>query len=181
VLYDDLATQQSSFVSVNTFKEFYEPVYRRLADEIHSLGCEFHLHSCGKIDLLIPSLIEWGVDAIELDSPRMCGYPALAPFRGRIMFWGDVNIQTIYPNGTPADVEREVWHMVRNLGTPSGGFGAYLYPQPHHIRVPAANIRAFKSGLRKYGNYSRIPPGWWSAPVPAEWKDDVVPTLPTEN
>jgi hypothetical protein len=49
--------------------------------------------------------------------------------------------------------------MIKNLGTPRGGFGAYFYPQPHHIQVPKANIRAFERGLKKYGDYSRIVPG----------------------
>ncbi|KKK53049.1 hypothetical protein LCGC14_3098660, partial [marine sediment metagenome] len=38
---------------------------------------EVHLHCCGKIDPLIPVLTEWGMDAIELDSPRMSGYSDL--------------------------------------------------------------------------------------------------------
>jgi hypothetical protein len=178
ILYDDLAEQTRSFLSPRMFAEFYEPVYRPLIAEVHALGCDFHLHTCGKIDGLIPLLLDWGVDAFELDSPRMTGYPALAPFRGRVMFWGCVNIQSIYALGGPEDCEREVWHMVRNLGTERGGFGAYFYPQPYHIDVPKANIRAFKSGLRKYAAYARIPRGWWDAPAPSGWKDSAVPPLP---
>jgi hypothetical protein len=48
----------------------------------------------------------------------MSGYNDLKEYRGKIMFWGCVNIQSIYIHGTPEEVEREVWHMVRNLGTP---------------------------------------------------------------
>ena len=44
-------------------------------------------------------MIKWGLDAIELDSPRMSGYPDLKPYRGKIMFWGCVNIQSIYVTG----------------------------------------------------------------------------------
>ncbi|MFX1337183.1 MAG: hypothetical protein ACFFDK_01095, partial [Promethearchaeota archaeon] len=85
---------------------------------------------------------------------------------------------TIYPHGTPEECEREVWHMVRNLGTPQGGYGAYIYPQPYDIQVPKENIQAFKKGLRKYGKYSEIPSHWWSYPVPNEWNDKVVPPVP---
>ena len=94
------------------------------------------------------------------------------------MIWGDMNIQTIYPKGTPDEVEREVWHMIRNLGTPDGGFGAYFYPASRQLNVPVENVRAYKSGLEKFGDYSRIPPRWWTAPVPTEWKDNEVPPLP---
>lgn len=178
-MYNDLGEQNGPFVSPRTFQEFYKPVLGRLYDEAHSLKCEFHHHCCGKIDKILPHMIEWGLDAIEFDSPRMTGYPALQKFRGKIMMWGCINIQTIYPFGTPEEVEREVWHMVRNLGTKEGGFGAYFYPQIKDLLVPRKNVRAFEKGLKKYGNYENIPEIWWDYPLQEEWKDDVVPPLPT--
>jgi hypothetical protein len=95
------------------------------------------------------------------------------------MFWGCVNIQSIYTNGTPEECEREVWHMVRNLGTKHGGFGAYFYPTPTDLKAPKKNIKAFQKGLKKYGTYADIPNEWWKAPVPKEWDDNVVPPLPS--
>ena len=94
------------------------------------------------------------------------------------MIWACVNIQSIYTQGTPEECEREVWHMVRNLGTKNGGFGAYFYDTPRDIKVSRKNIKAFERGLEKYGNYSNIPPHWWEYPVNDIWKDDVVPQLP---
>lgn len=178
LLVDDLGEQSGPFFSPKIFKEFYQPVYQRIFQTAHDYGCEMHLHCCGKVDRLLPDLIEWGLDAIEFDSPRMSGYPDLKPFRGKIMFWGCVNIQSLYTKGTPDESEREVWHMMRNLGTKNGGYGAYFYPQTHHIQVPKANIKAFEKGLKKYGIYSRIPESWWEYPVINDWKDDVVPPLP---
>ncbi len=178
LIYDDLADQQRPFMNPALFAEFYEPVFQPIIEHAHRLGCEVHLHSCGNIDSLIPLLIEWGLDALELDSPRMTGYQNLAPFRGMIMMWGCVNIQTIYPRGTPEECEREVWHMVRNLGTKEGGFGAYFYPQPNHIGVRKDNIRAFSRGLKAYGVYRSIPASWWDDPLPGTWESDVVPPLP---
>ncbi|MFX0043529.1 MAG: uroporphyrinogen decarboxylase family protein [Candidatus Hodarchaeota archaeon] len=175
---DDLGEQTGPFFSPKTFENFYGLVYKTLFKEAHNLGTEFHLHSCGKIDSLLSSLIEWGLDAIELDSPRMSGYPSLKVFVGKIMFWACINIQSIYPKGTPEECEREVWHMIRNLGTKKGGFGAYFYPTPHEIHVPKQNIRAFKKGLKKYGTYSDIPQHWWNYPVLEEWDDNTVPSLP---
>ncbi len=177
ILYDDLGEQKGPFFSPKLFKEFYEPVYKRLIETAHDLGCDFHLHCCGKIDPIIPLLIEWGLDALELDSPRMT-YPELHQFRGKIMMWACINIQSIYTLGTPEECEREVWHMVRNLGTPEGGFGAYFYPQPDHIQAPKVNIDAFTKGLEKYGVYETIPEHWWTYPIVDEWKYNKVPPLP---
>jgi uroporphyrinogen decarboxylase len=180
-MYEDLGDQQNPFISPAMFKEFYEPVYRRLFDTAHDFGGEFHLHCCGKIDKLIPLLIDWGLDALELDSPRMTGYPALKPFRGKIMIWGCVNIQSIYVKGTPEEVEREVWHMMRNLGTPKGGCGFYFYPQSHDIQTPQENIKAFARGTKKFGRYSKIPVQWWDYPTVEEWDYNKVPPLPPIN
>lgn len=178
-LVDDLGEQNGPFFSPKTFKKHYESSYKYIIDEAHALGMEVHHHCCGKIDPLLPVLIEWGLDAIELDSPRMSGYSNLKPYQGKIMVWGCVNIQSIYTQGTPEEVEREVWHMVRNLGTKNGGFGAYFYPTPRDIKVPRKNIKAFERGLKKYGDYSKIPSHWWEYPVNETWKDNVVPPLPS--
>ncbi|MEJ2249904.1 MAG: uroporphyrinogen decarboxylase family protein [Candidatus Lokiarchaeota archaeon] len=178
---DDLGEQTGPFFSPKTFEEFYKPVYKTLCDEAHNLGAELHLHCCGKIDRILPLLIEWGLDAIELDSPRMTGYNDLVPFRGKIMYWGCVNIQSIYSQGSPEEVEREVWHMVRNLGTKHGGFGAYFYPTPTDLKAPKKNIKAFHKGIKKYGIYSEIPQSWWKYPLPESWKDNNVPPLPNQE
>jgi hypothetical protein len=177
-LYDDLGEQNGPYINPRIFEKFYEPAYSVMIEEAHDLGCEFHLHCCGRVAKLIPYLMKWGVDAVEFDSPRMCGYKELSPYRGKIMMWGCINIQSIYTRGTQEECEREVWHMIRNLGTRDGGFGAYFYPQVGDIQVPHENIQAFHRGLKKYGTYSKVIESWWNYPTVEEWKDDAVPPLP---
>ncbi len=175
---DDLGEQKGPFFGPKTFEKFYEDSYRTIIDGAHDLSIDAHLHCCGKIDPLLGPLTKWGLDAIELDSPRMSGYPDLQPYRGKIMIWGCVNIQSIYTQGIPEEVEREVWHMMRNLGTKDGGFGAYFYPQPRDIRVSRENYRAFKRGLKRFGTYSEIPNYWWDYPLSEHWEGNQVPPLP---
>ena len=95
----------------------------------------------------------------------MIGYEDMESFRDKIMKWGCIDIQKIYPEGTAEECQKEVEKMVRWMGTKNGGFGAYFYPQTYHIGVPKANVSAFKKGLKKYGNYSKIPDSIWSKPV----------------
>ncbi|MFX0059667.1 MAG: uroporphyrinogen decarboxylase family protein [Candidatus Heimdallarchaeota archaeon] len=180
-LTDDLGEQSGPFISPKMFELFYESSYKKIFDKAHKLGLDVHLHCCGKIDPLLPILIKWGLNAIELDSPRMCGYPDLRPYRGKIMFWGCVNIQSIYPQGTPEEVERETWHMIRNLGTKDGGFGAWFYDDIKVIKAPRKNVKAFERGLEKFGTYSKIPSNWWEEPFIDEWQDHIVPPLPSSN
>jgi len=178
MLTDDLGEQNGPYFSPTVFEQYYKNAYKPIFDKAHEYGAEVHMHSCGKIDKLLPYLIEWGLDAVELDSPRMSSYPDLEPYRGKIFFWGCVNIQSIYVHSTPEEVEREVWHMMRNLGTKNGGYGAFFYPTPKVLKTPRKNIRAFQQGIEKFGDYSKIPSHWWNYPVCKEWKDNEVPELP---
>ncbi|MFX1570053.1 MAG: uroporphyrinogen decarboxylase family protein [Promethearchaeota archaeon] len=175
---DDLGEQKGPFFSPKTFRKMYESSYKYVIDEAHALGIEVHHHCCGKVDPLLPVLIDWGLDAIEFDSPRMSGYPNLSPYRGKIMFWACANIQSLYPLGTPDQIEREVWHMMRNLGTKNGGYGVFFYDDYKDINVPRKNIKALEHGVEKYGDYSTIPAHWWDYPTPNEWNDFEVPPLP---
>jgi uroporphyrinogen decarboxylase len=180
-LLDDLGTQSGPFMSPELFRDIYKSSYGHLIESMHDLKLDFHHHCCGKIEKLIPVFLDFGLDAIELDSPRMTGYPALRPFRGKLMFWCDMNIQSIYIRGTPEECQREVWHMMRNLAMPQGGFGAYIYPSPRHLQVPQENVDAFKRGIKQYGNYAKIPPQFWEIPIIDDWKRngiDFVPPIP---
>jgi len=73
LLVDDLGEQKGPFFSPKIFEKFYEHVYGDIIKAAHDLGSEMHLHSCGKLDPIIPSFIKWGLDAFEFDSPRMTG------------------------------------------------------------------------------------------------------------
>ena len=108
----------------------------------------------------------------------MNGYYDLAPFRGKIFFWGCINIQSLYVHSTPDEIEREVWHMMRNLGTKHGGYGAFFYPTPKVLKVPRRNIKAFERGIEKFGMYDKIPSSWWDYPVSENWDYYEVPDLP---
>ncbi|MFX1298686.1 MAG: uroporphyrinogen decarboxylase family protein, partial [Promethearchaeota archaeon] len=151
--YDDLGTQQALFFSPDTFKKFYAGPYKRIINYCHDHDCAFHLHSCGNIGELIPTLIDIGVDSLEFDSPRLTGFEKLLEFRGKIPFWASVNIQSVYPNGTPEEVEQEVIKMIQTFSTQDGGYLAYFYPDTKVINVPKRNVKAFKRALKKWGKY----------------------------
>lgn len=61
--HDDWGSQRAPFFSINTCREMILPYLRRVVDKAHSLGMIFELHSCGKIEMLVPLMIEAGVDA----------------------------------------------------------------------------------------------------------------------
>jgi len=65
------------------------------------------MHSDGHIPAIDPDLIEIGVDAVN--SQLFCmRVEALAPFAGRITFWGEIDRQHLLARATPDEVEAAV-------------------------------------------------------------------------
>jgi hypothetical protein len=60
--HDDWGGQRSPFFSVDTVREMLLPHLKRLVAYTHSLGLLFDFHSCGKIEVFVPLMIEAGVD-----------------------------------------------------------------------------------------------------------------------
>jgi len=44
--------------------------------------------------------------------------------------------------------------------------------------VSKEKVKAFMNGLKKFGEYSKVPNHRWTYPVPEEWNENEVPPLP---
>lgn len=62
MFHDDWGSQRAPFFSPATCREMIVPYLKRLADFCHSKGLWFEQHSCGKNEMLVPCMIEAGVD-----------------------------------------------------------------------------------------------------------------------
>ncbi len=60
--HDDWGSQRAPFFSLDTVREMLVPYLKRIVDATHEMGIYFELHSCGKNELLVPAMIEAGVD-----------------------------------------------------------------------------------------------------------------------
>ena len=60
--HDDWGSQRAPFFSLDTVREMLVPYLKRIVDATHELGIIFELHSCGKNEMLVPAMIEAGVD-----------------------------------------------------------------------------------------------------------------------
>ena len=61
--HDDWGSQRAPFFSISTVREMILPYLKRVVDSTHKYGMKFDLHSCGKNELLVPAMIEAGVDS----------------------------------------------------------------------------------------------------------------------
>lgn len=62
LIHDDWGTQNNPFFSLATCREMIVPYLKRVTDACHDRGIAFELHSCGRVEPLVPALIEAGVD-----------------------------------------------------------------------------------------------------------------------
>lgn len=151
---DDLATQERSMMSLDTYRKLLKPFYKKYFSFVKSkTDAKIFYHSCGNVTELIDDLAEIGVDIINPVQVSAMGDTAVLKerFRDKITFWGGIDTQHVLPKGSVKDVEAEVRHRIRDMG-PGGG---YIVSSVHNIQpdVPPQNIVAMAEATRKFGSY----------------------------
>jgi len=147
----DLGTQDSQFLSPETFSELYLPYYKKMNDWIHkNTGWKTFKHSCGAILPLIPKFIEAGFDIlnpVQINAKDMDPVVLKERFGSRVTFWGGgVDTQKVLSFGTPADVEKQVLNQCRIFGK-DGGF---VFNTVHNVQanVPVENLVAMIEAVK---------------------------------
>ncbi|MCF7854013.1 MAG: hypothetical protein K9N51_04385, partial [Candidatus Pacebacteria bacterium] len=70
LLGSDWGSQQGLLMSPETWDDLIRPGEQREYDMIHAYGKDVWIHSCGKIDRLIPRLVKMGVDVLNPLQPE---------------------------------------------------------------------------------------------------------------
>lgn len=60
--HDDWGNQRAPMFSLETVRRMIVPALKKVVDGAHELGITFELHSCGKVEDLVPAMVEAGVD-----------------------------------------------------------------------------------------------------------------------
>ncbi len=138
---DDWGSQRGLLISPKLWIEYFKPMYRDYIDIAHSHGKKIFMHSDGNILEIYPHLIELRLDAIN--SQIFCmGIDNLAPYRGKITFWGEIDRQHLLPNGTQEDITAAVKKVYDTLWD-NGGCIAQLEFGPGGR--PETAYRAFQT------------------------------------
>ncbi|MBF9017971.1 MULTISPECIES: uroporphyrinogen decarboxylase family protein [unclassified Oceanispirochaeta] len=137
ITYEDWGLQSGLQMSLEQFREFYKPVYKRIIDHCHDRGIHFIWHSCGDIITLIPEMVDLGVDVVQMDQPLLMGYENLIEAsKGELCFFNCVDNQwTARPEVTIDDIAAETERMIDMFARkmPDGGFIMKHYTQPWDI------------------------------------------------
>ena len=134
---DDWGSQRALLISPAHWRKIFKPCYKELFDRIKAAGKYVFFHSDGYILDIYEDMIELGVDA--LNSQLWCmGLEKVAPYAGRITFWGEISRQTTLPSGTPGQI-RQCAEKMKQLLYRNGGLIGQSELGPD---VPTENIQA---------------------------------------
>ena len=150
LLGSDWGSQIALMMSPAHWREFIKHREAACYDVVRCAGKHLWVHSCGKIEAIIPELIDIGLQGLNpVQSEAMDLRTLKDSFGDRLTFWGGVSTQQTLPYGTPAEVRAEVADVVELM---SKG-GGYVLGPTQHIQddVPLENILAFIEVARSFG------------------------------
>jgi uroporphyrinogen decarboxylase len=155
---DDWGVQDRAFISVKMFREFFKPLYQRWFDEIKVHGLHPWLHSCGKINTLLPELIDCGLEVINNQQPNTVGLREFGDaFRGKICFEAIVDTQDTLPRGTYDEIRQQARDICDYYGTPAGGLIASDYNDAEAIGVTNDRRYVMFDAFAERGGYPNYP------------------------
>ncbi len=129
MFWEDWGTQHQTLVRPEMWRELFYPRTKKLCGIAHDKGIKVIMHSCGKIDAIVPGLIEAGIDALQFDQPTLHGIDNLAAYQenGKITFWCPVDIQKTLQTHDEEKIKNEAREMINKLWKGRGGFIAGFY------------------------------------------------------
>ncbi len=158
---EDWGTQEAAFVSMELWREFFLPRYRRLFGAMHAGGQDVWVHSCGKVNEVIEGFIEAGVDAVNLQQPRALGIEEIGSrYRGRITFESLADIQASLPTGRREPIEADARALAEHWMLPEGGFVFSDYGDDAAIGASGG------AKLTMYRAFSRVSEELYGSPLP---------------
>ena len=150
---DDLGMTQGPFMSPEIYRQLFKPRHKMLCDYVKA-NSKMHtfIHSCGSISLLMPDLMEAG---IEIFNPVQTNSAGMDPgflkreFGKDCTFWGG-GIETVgtLNEGTPSRIRDQVLERME-IFSQGGGF---VFNTVHNILpdVPPQNIIAMFDAVKEF-------------------------------
>jgi len=153
---DDLATQASTMMSAELYREMIKPFQKKLIYAIKAKNDKLKIffHCCGSISNLLEDFIEVGIDVInpvQVTAKDMEPKVLKKRFGGRVCFWGAVDTQDLLRNANEEEIRSKVRELIKDLGADSG----YVLSAVHNILhdIPPENIYAMYDEAYQFGGY----------------------------
>lgn len=146
---DDWGGQRGLIIKPQTWRKLFKPYYKEMFDKVHDAHMHVWFHSDGRINEIIPDLIEIGVNVINCQVSVIGHEWVRENMKGRVAIRTDIDRQWVLPFGSESEVMEEVQRTFEACGGPKGGIIACGEICPD---VPLKNVRAMYEGFRKFGN-----------------------------
>jgi len=131
---DDVGAQHAMMIAPKTWRKYLKPKMAEFIATVKAINPDLKLayHSDGRIDPIIPELIEIGVDVLNPIQPGSMDPGLLKRTYGdRLCFWGTIDEQHTLPFGTPQDVRAEVLSRIELVGADGG----LILGPTHHVQL----------------------------------------------
>ena len=129
---DDVAMQHAMMFSPKIWRHMLKPRLARVIQAAKSVNPDvfIYYHSDGKIEPIIPELIEVGVEVLNPVQPE-CLDPleVKKKWGNELSFWGTIGTQTTLPFGTPDEVRQVVRKRKQEIRR---WWRTRLSPNPRH-------------------------------------------------
>jgi uroporphyrinogen decarboxylase len=151
---DDVAMQDRLLMSRKMWNRWFRPRLERIIQAARSINPDILIwyHSDGKINDLVPDLIDAGVDILNPVQPECVEHAWIKRTYGdRLAFSGGLGVQSVLPFGTPAEVREHVRQTILTLGANGG-----LIIGPSHVierDTSLDNIFAMLAAIDEFGGY----------------------------
>lgn len=149
---DDLGTQTGPFFSIQIFREFFLPYYKKIFDRIRELGMHSWMHACGNIEPFIPDWIDAGLDVLHPIQKHTMSEPDIARRYGSCLtIFSGIDVQQVIPWGTPEEVKSEVRYLINTFWRPGEGRCMLTAGNGINEDCPLESLEAFFEEALGYG------------------------------
>ncbi len=147
-LSDDYGSQSGLLMSPEMWREFLQPLLSEIYTKARVHGRTTFHHTCGDVTMIIPDMIELGLDILHPIQPEAMDPVAIKKEYGKALtLCGGVSTQQLLPYGTPDEVRAEV----KRLKTLMGADGGYILEPGITLQadVPVENLVALIDEARR--------------------------------
>jgi len=144
---DDWGMEDRTLLSPRLWRTFIKPWQAKLYEVAKRHGVLIYQHSDGRVEELIPDLIEIGVDILNIQ--RECNnWPRIIEkYGGQITLWGGVSARTL-DIGSMKEIIREVEDCSR-----WGRHGGLILAPGHSLKYPEKKIETMRKAWIEKGFY----------------------------
>ncbi len=132
---DDWGQQQGLIMGPVLWRRYIKPRVSRLYGLVRKAGRKVFIHCCGKVDEILPDLIECGVDVFNPFQPEVMDVVEIKRQFGKdLTFFGGISTQKTLPYGTVSQVKKEVRGLIETIGRSGGYIAAPAHDVPRDAK-----------------------------------------------